>query len=100
MFVSPRFRDFLGSDPTTAYLSELSAAAVRIDPFAGEGEELVRYEPSRAFMDAPGETAGESEPVFIPAPVFRPEFIPAPVYKSEFIPATEDSELRTLRPQD
>ena len=89
MFVSPRFRDFLGSDPTTAYLSELSAAAVRIDPFAVEGEGA-RYEPSSSFMPAPGETAPESEPVFIPAPVFKSEFIPAPAYKSEFIPAAED----------
>lgn len=87
MFVSPRFRDFLGSDPTTAYLSELAAAAVRIDLFAGEGDEPVRYEPSRSFVDGTGETARECEPVFIPAPVFKPEFIPAPVYKSEFIPA-------------
>lgn len=86
MFVSPRFRDFLGSDPTTAYLSELSAAAVRIDPFAGEGDDPVRYEPSRAFMGA-GEAVRESQAVFIPAPVVKPEFIPAPVYKSEFIPA-------------
>ena len=87
MFVSPRFRDFLGSDPTTAYLSALSAAAVRIDPFAGEGDEPVRYELSRPLMEAPSESARESEPVFIPAPVFKPEFIPAPVHKSEFIPA-------------
>ena len=93
MFVSPRFRDLLGSDPTTAYLSELSAAAVRIDPFAGEGEEPGRYEPSRAFMGA-GDTVRESEAVFIPAPVVKPEFIPAPAYKSEFIPAerSESSE--------
>jgi hypothetical protein len=90
MFVSPRFRDFLGSDPTTAYLNELSAAAIRIDPFAGEGDEPARYEPSRPFMQASGESARESEPVFIPAPVYKSEFIPAPVSQSEFIPATED----------
>lgn len=91
MFVSSRFRDFLGSDPTTAYLSELVAAAGRIDPFAGEGDEPVRYEPSRAHF-----TGTHGDPTLASAPVF----IPAPVFESEFIPAAEDSELRTLRSQD
>lgn len=89
MFVSPRFRDFLGSDPTTAYLNELSAAAIRIDPFGGEGDEAPRYEASRPFMRSAGETGQGPEPVFIPAPVYKPEFVPVPVHKSEFTPAED-----------
>lgn len=81
MFVSPRFRDLLGSDPSTAYLSELSAAAARIDPFAGESDEAVRHEPSRSRLAEARPDTGQA---------CAPVFIPAPVYNSEFIPAAED----------
>lgn len=56
MFVSSRFRDFLGSDPTTAYLSEVAAAAAS----------------TPVFIPAP---VFKSE--FIPTPVYEAEFIPA-----------------------
>lgn len=95
MFVSPRFRDFLGSDPTTAYLSDLTAAAWRIDPYLGEGDSQVRDEPSGAHFTATyGDGNRASTPVFIPAPVFEPEFIPAPVFESEFIPAQDPTSRR------
>ncbi|MCR4339497.1 MAG: hypothetical protein NUW01_06380 [Gemmatimonadaceae bacterium] len=81
----------MGSDPTTVYLSELTAAAERIDPVADEGDDPVpEAEASRRDIAAAhGTTAWASAPVFIPAPVLKPEFIPAPAFKPEFIPATE-----------
>jgi hypothetical protein len=91
MFVSPRFRDLLGSDPTTVYLSQLTVAAELIDSLVRDGEDPVPdAEASRRDATAAhGETAWASPPVFIPAPVCKPEFIPAPVCKPEFIPAAE-----------
>lgn len=79
MFVSPRFRDLLGSDPTTEYPSQLTAAAEQIDAVADEGEDLLlAAETGRSDVTAaPGGRAPASKPVFIPAPVFKPEFIPA-----------------------
>ena len=94
MFVSPRFRDFLGSDPTTAYLSDLAAAAGRIDPYLGEGDTLLRDEPIRAHFTPAYDAGRGSAPVFIPAPVCEPEFIPAPVFESEFIPAQDPTSRR------
>lgn len=89
MFVSPRFRDLLGSEPTTVYLSQLTAVAEQIDSVADEGDYSVpAAEASRSdVMAAQSGTARASKPVFIPAPVFKSEFIPAPVFKPEFIPA-------------
>lgn len=89
MFVSSKFRDFLGSDPASAYLTELAAAAARIDPFAGDSDTLVRDEPSRAHFAGGAGKPPASAPVFIPAPVFKPEFIPASVGKPEWHPAVE-----------
>lgn len=81
----------LGSDPTTVYLSELTAAAVLIDSAADESDDPLR-EAEASWFDVTAAQRGSvqaSKPVFIPAPVFKPEFIPAPVFKPEFIPAPD-----------
>ena len=88
MFVSPRFRDLLGSGPIRTRRHQRPAALDRAESAIRELDERLSNAEAilLEFAEARGR-AVRAKAEFIPAPVSKPEFIPAPVFKSEFIPA-------------
>jgi hypothetical protein len=88
VFVSPKFRDLLGSGPIRARRGERPPAVDRVETAVRELDERLSNAEAILldFAEARGR-AVRAKAEFIPAPVYEPEFIPAPVFKAEFIPA-------------